>query len=96
MSRFNSRQQHRRKSRFRESPLNKIKLQLFGPDVAFGGWSYAATLPTTNPLTENINEILGLTFNSEMKAYTFTKSTLTKYELVISLKAGNGYAPYYF
>jgi len=68
--------------------LNIVKI--FGSS----GWMLGGTF---GPGLSNINNVLGLTYDSGTKIYSFTKTfTSNKFEVVISLFAGNCYTTYLF
>jgi len=69
--------------------LSQLNGGLFS--VAPNGWIYGGKAGPSDSVS---GDILGLVYNGS--TYSFTTSTTTKYEVIISLKAGNGYTPYYF
>jgi hypothetical protein len=72
-----------------EPLLSQLNGGLF--PVAPSGWSYGGKAGPSDSVS---GDILGLVYNGS--TYSFTTTTTQKYEVIISLKAGNGYTPYYF
>jgi len=76
-------------------PKKKLEYKLNTEKIfTTGGWTFGATVTPYEPTVGS--NILGLSYDSSSHSYSFTKTTTTKYEIVISFQTKDCYTPFLF